>query len=330
MPLSQKPSLSQPPITPFKSDLNQKNSLSDANLNNSSLSETNLTANSITHPIATLTTATAYIAPIKTWLFVPATRLDRVAKAFAKGADAVIIDLEDTVAPHDKALARQGLQNYYADGEQRAVWVRINQAGTADFDEDIKLCRQLPQFTGVVLAKAEQAADIEYLHQATSLPIIALIESARGLYQLDSLAKANGVSALSYGFLDLCNDLNVKVGTPAAEIIANQIRYQMLVTSKVHQLWPPIDTIYPDFKDDEGLHQRVMQWSALGMSGMLCIHPNQIEVINQACRPTNEQIEFAKKVVDEYQRCGQAIFQLEGIMVDAPVIERCRQLLARV
>lgn len=274
--------------------------------------------------------AATYITPIRTWLFVPATRLERIAKAFAKGADAVIVDLEDTVDPHDKALARQGLHNYYDSGKQRAVWVRINQAGTADFEEDIKLCRQLPQLAGVVLAKAEQATDVDYLHRATSLPIIALIESAKGLYQLDSLAKASGISALSYGFLDLCHDLNVQVGTPAAEMIANQIRYQLLVASKVHKLWPPIDTIYPDFKDNEGLSQRVEQWSTLGMSGMLCIHPNQIEIINQVCEPSKAQIEFAKKVVMEYECSDQAVFQIEGMMIDAPVIERCRQLLARL
>ena len=263
----------------------------------------------------------------KTWLFVPATRIDRVAKAFASGADAVIVDLEDAVAGVDKAEARKALRSYYDSNDYHPIWVRINQAGSTDFEEDLKICQQMPNLAGLILPKAEQAADIEQLHHAIGLPIIALIETALGLYQIDSIAKASGLLAFSYGFLDLCNDLQVQVGTLAADIIANQIRYQLLLTSKVHQLLAPIDTVYTDFNDDKGLGQRVQLWSQMGMSGMLCIHPKQVAVVQQSIQPTDAEIEFAKQVVEAYQRSGQAVFKIDGNMVDAPVIERCRQLL---
>jgi len=267
------------------------------------------------------------ISQNKTWLFVPATRMDRVDKAFASGADAVIVDLEDAVASENKAFARESLQQYHNSAGYQPVWVRINKAGSEAFFKDIVLCQQMPHLAGVVLAKAEKAEDINSVHQLTNLPVIALIESAMGLYQIDSMAKAVGLVAFSYGFLDLCNDLQVQVGTAAADIIANQIRYQLILTSTVHQLSPPIDTIYADFKDEIGLSARVQLWSQMGLSGMLCIHPKQVAVVQQALQPTAEALSFAQRVVDEYERSGQVVFKIDGEMVDAPVIARSRQLL---
>ena len=222
-----------------------------------------------------------------TWLFVPATRLDRIEKAFASGAATVIVDLEDAVAQEDKAQAREALKNYYDDQNEKhtyqPIWLRINRAGTEAFFEDLALCQLMPKLAGVLLAKAEQAGDIEHVYQVTGLPVIALIESATGLYQIDSMAKAVGLAAFSYGFLDLCNDLRVQVGTPSADLIANQIRYQFIVVSKVHKLAPPIDTIYPDFNDEVGLRTRVQLWSQMGMSGMLCIHPSKWLPCSKPC-----------------------------------------------
>ena len=265
---------------------------------------------------------------IKTWLFVPATRIDRVKKAFASGTDAVIVDLEDAVATTDKVQARKDLQVYYNSQDYQPIWVRINKAGSEEFFKDVVLCQQMPNLAGVLLAKAEQASDIENAHNMTGLPVIALIETALGLYQIDSMAKSAGLLAFSYGFLDLCNDLQVHVGTAAADVIANQIRYQLLLTSKVHQLLAPIDTVYTDFNDGKGLGQRVQLWSQMGMSGMLCIHPKQVATVKQSLQPTDADIEFARRVIEEYERSGQAVFKIAGQMVDAPVIERCRQLLS--
>ena len=268
-------------------------------------------------------------ANINSWLFVPATRMDRVAKAFASGADAVIVDLEDTVAIADKAQARIAIHNYYKSQDYQAVWLRINRAGSAEFTHDIALCQQLPNLAGIILAKAEQGADIARVHQATGLPIVALIETALGLSQIDNMAGASGLLAFSYGFLDLCNDLNVQVDTTAADIIANQIRYQLIVASKVQGLLAPIDTIYTDFNDDAGLGVRVQLWSQMGLSGMLCIHPKQVAVIKQSLQPSAAELNFAKRVIAEYERSYEAVFKIDGNMIDAPVIKHCRQLLAK-
>ncbi|MEJ6069009.1 aldolase/citrate lyase family protein, partial [Psychrobacter sp. 16-Bac2893] len=127
---------------------------------------------------------------IKTWLFVPATRIDRVKKAFASGTDAVIVDLEDAVAEANKVQARKDLQVYYNSQDYQPIWVRINKAGSEEFFKDVVLCQQMPNLAGVLLAKAEQASDIENAHNMTGLPVIALIETALGLYQIDSMAKS--------------------------------------------------------------------------------------------------------------------------------------------
>ncbi len=121
------------------------------------------------------------MSQINTWLFVPATKITLIAKAFASGADAVIVDLEDAVALEDKAQARENLLEYFSDKKLNSVWLRINKAGSEEFDKDIELCRQLPNIAGIMLAKAEHHSDIEQAHRATGLPIIALIESARPL-----------------------------------------------------------------------------------------------------------------------------------------------------
>ena len=272
------------------------------------------------------------LADTKTWLFVPATRIDWVEKAFTSGADAVIVDLEDAVAQVDKAQARAALKDYYAAQHEaksyRPIWLRINKADSAEFAKDLALCQQLPELAGVLLAKAEQASDIEKVYQQTGLPVIAVIESAMGLYRIDEMAKARGLLVFSYGFLDLCNDLQMQVGTASANIIANQIRYQLILTSKVHQLLAPIDSVYADFNDSKGLHKRVQLWSQMGMSGMLCIHPKQVDIVKQALQPTDSELEFAQRVIEEYERSGQAVFKIEGNMVDAPVIERSYQLLS--
>ncbi len=270
---------------------------------------------------------TNIISQNKTWLFVPATRIDRVAKAFASGADVVIVDLEDAVASEDKADARKALQQYHDSADYQAIWVRINKAGSEAFIKDIALCQQMPKLAGVILAKAEQVSDIEQAYQGSGLPIIALIESAVGLYHIDAMANVSGLVGFSYGFLDLCNDLRVQVGTPAADITANQVRYQLVLTSKVHELAAPIDTVYPDFNDEVGLNARVQLWSQMGMSGMLCIHSKQVAVVQHALKPTESELSFAKRVIEEYERSGQAVFEIDGQMVDAPVIARCRQLL---
>lgn len=266
----------------------------------------------------------------RTWLFVPADKIDKVPKAFASGADQIIVDLEDAVAKKDKQQARDNLYHYDCQNESKPIWIRINQTQSQHFLSDIEMCQRLNKISGILLPKTESANDIKTSHHLTNLPIIGLIETAKGLHHLNDIAQAQGLLALSYGFLDICHELNVQPNTPSADIIANQIRYQLLLTSKVHQLVPPIDSVYPDFHDDLGLQQRVQLWSNMGMSGMLCIHPKQISTVHQSLIYDIKDIEFAHQVVNTYQQTGKAAFQIDGQMVDLPVIRKCEMLLQRL
>lgn len=268
----------------------------------------------------------------KSYLFVPAIDIHRVPKAFERGAEAVIIDLEDAVSEAVKTQSRQNVVDYLSQADTKPVWVRIN-AETSHFQQvDIDMLKALPidalnNVLGVVLPKVEKSLEIDRVRHALAKPMIALIETPAGIANIAEIATAQGLTALSYGFLDICDQLGVQANSEAGQAVANQIRYQLLLNSKLNNLLPPIECVYPPFNDNEGLTKRVVWWRDLGFSGMLCIHPNQVKLVNALAKPTLEQLEFAKKVVEHYHQTGLAAFAIEGQMVDTPVIVQAKRLV---
>lgn len=192
------------------------------------------------------------------------------------------------------------------------------------------MVQNLPNVAGIVVPKVENIGDIESVHQTTNKPILGLIETPRGMVNIDKIATAKGLIALSYGFLDICEKLGVKADSEAGQMVANKIRYQLLLHSQLNGLTPPIECVYPPFNDNDGLAKRVEWWSDLGFSGMLCIHPNQVTVVQQYAKPSQAQIDFAKKVMDYYEQTGLSAFAIDGEMVDTPVITQARMLLANL
>ncbi len=300
----------------------------------------------------------------RSYLFVPATHIERIAKALASDADAVIIDLEDSVSDNDKAQARIDLQDWFAKNlsddttksqinpHDKPIWIRINNidsnidsletlenTGAENFQQDIRLCQQLQQqfqqqLSGIVLPKVENGETIEHAHQATNLPIIIQIETATGinktinkLQAISSKVQVKGLQAISYGKLDLCNELNMRLGSQAQIDFINHLRYQLLLISKANGLQPPIESIYPNFKDHEGLAETANYVADLGFAGMLAIHPTQIEHIHQAFVPNDEELAFANKVVSHHQTTGESAYAIDGVMVDLPVIRQCDRLI---
>lgn len=268
----------------------------------------------------------------KSFLFVPAIDIHRVPKAFARGADAVIIDLEDAVSESVKRQSRQNVVDYLSSQDAKPVWVRINASGSAYQARDIDTLKSLPpdalaNVAGVFVPKAEKANDIESVRHALGKPIIALVETPVGIANIPELAKAHGLIALTYGFLDICEKLGVRADSEAGQMVANQIRYSLLLHSKLNHLIAPLECVYPPFNDDAGLSQRITWCMDLGFSGMLCIHPNQVAIVNELARPTAEQLAFAKKVAGHYQATGLAAFAIDGQMVDTPVIVQAQKLL---
>lgn len=262
-------------------------------------------------------------------LFVPGSRPERFAKALAAGADVVIVDFEDAVEEPLKRQARDNLSAFLNNTPQASVWVRVNAPEHAEHLADLAFCQSHAGVVGVLLPKAESAAQVAAV-AATGRPIWPIIESARGLLALAEIAQAPSVERLSFGGLDLALDLNLSSSSAAAQFVLDQARMSLLLHSRGANLQAPLDGVHPAIDDPEGLRSSVRHAYEMGFAGALCIHPKQVPVIHSALAPSADDLAWAKRVIEASASAGGAgAFQLEGQMVDAPVILRAQRLLAR-
>ncbi|HAQ26860.1 MAG TPA: CoA ester lyase, partial [Pseudomonas sp.] len=259
--------------------------------------------------------------------FVPATRPERIPKALATGADVVIVDLEDAVAESQKLEARANLEAFLADNPQARVLVRVNAATHAQHVEDLAVCARHASVAGVLLPKAESAAQVTRA-AACGKPIWPIVESARGLADLAEIAAAEGVERLSFGALDLGLDLGIASGTAGAERILDQARYALLLQSRLAGLAAPLDSVFPDIKNLHGLAETTAAARDMGFGGLLCIHPSQVAVVHETLMPDAEELAWAQRVLAA-GASGEGVFVVDGQMVDAPVVGRARRLLQR-
>ncbi|MDC6382728.1 CoA ester lyase [Pseudomonas graminis] len=265
---------------------------------------------------------------IRSALFVPGSRPDRFAKALAAGADAVIVDFEDAVEEPLKRQARDNLAAFLNDNTQASVWVRVNAPTHAEHADDLAFCEQYAGVAGVLLPKVESAAHVAAVWQ-TGKPVLPIIESAKGLLALEQIAHAEGVERLSFGGLDLALDLNLNSGTHAAQTFLDQARMSVQLHSRGADLLPPLDGVHPAIGDPQGLHRAIRHAYDMGYGGALCIHPAQVPVIHAALAPSIDDLNWARKVINASAAAkGAGAFQLEGQMVDAPVLLRAQRLLA--
>ncbi|SHI14974.1 HpcH/HpaI aldolase/citrate lyase family protein [Pollutimonas bauzanensis] len=263
---------------------------------------------------------------IRSALFVPATRPERFSKALAAGADTMIIDLEDAVEHGLKDQARENLRDFAGAHPQASFRVRVNGATTSWFNADLAVCAAHPNIKGVLLPKAESALQVQQVAQAGKA-VLPIVESAKGVLALEQIAAQRGVDRLSFGSLDLMLELGTAPDTAGAALVLNHIRCQILLQSAAHGLAAPLDGVYPDFSDQDGLAALALQVRDMGFGGMLCIHPAQVATIHAAFAPTAADADWARRIVDLADATGSSAFQLDGKMVDAPVIERARQIL---
>lgn len=179
---------------------------------------------------------------------------------------------------------------------------------------------------GVVLPKAQSYEDIDMLSQF-ELPIIPIIESALGVENLDDIARHPSVLALSFGSLDMTLDLNLQEGE-GKNFILNSIRTQIVLKSTKYNLLSPINGVYPDIKNIDGLKEDLIFAKSMGFGGgSLCIHPNQVAPINEVFSPSAKQIAWAKEILSLRQNSNDIIFNYNGMMVDLPVIKKAEQIL---
>ncbi|WP_350600932.1 CoA ester lyase [Pseudomonas sp. 65/3-MNA-CIBAN-0223] len=257
-------------------------------------------------------------------LFVPGNRPERFAKALTSGADVVIVDFEDAVQASDKALARDNLGAFLQATPTGRVWVRINMASHAQHEADLAFCASQSGVCGVMLPKAESAEQVARA-ATTGQPVLPIIESALGLQALAAISQVSGVDRLTYGGLDMSLDLGLIAGTAGAECMLDQVRFALLLHSRLAGLAPPLETVYARIDDPVGLEHFVLSSNNKGFAGMLCIHPRQVEVVHRALAPTLTQEDWARRVLASADQPGA--FQLDGQMVDAPVIQRARNIL---
>ena len=264
---------------------------------------------------------------VRSALFVPATRPERIPKALASGAERVIVDLEDAVQEDLKAVARDHLDTFLQAHPSAQVLVRVNAPGHREHAADLLLCRRHAGVSGILLPKAETPAQVERAG-ATGKAVWPIIESACGLARLASLAQAPGVERLSFGSLDLGLDLGLRPGSRAAAQVLDQARYAVLLHTRVAGLAPALDGVYPDIGDSTGLRDSVAFAADMGFGGALCIHPAQVAVIHAALQPDPQELAWAQRILAAAAQ-GDGVFVLDGQMVDAPVIARARALLQR-
>ncbi|WP_186388123.1 CoA ester lyase [Stappia sp. TSB10P1A] len=273
----------------------------------------------MTHPNETA----AGIGRITLPLFVPGDRPERFAKAVAAGADAVIVDLEDAVAPAAKEAARAGLAEALAPLLRPArVLVRVNAGGTPWHAADLAACAGIAGLAGIVLPKAETAGDCARVTDATGLPVIALIESARGLANAGEVAGAS--TRLAFGSIDFAADL----GMAHEREVLRPARFALAMAARLAGQSGPIDGVTTALRDEEAIIGDCRHAVDMGFAGKLLIHPAQIAPARRGFAPSEAECEWAQRVLAAVEG-GAAAVAVDGAMVDAPVIARARQILAR-
>jgi len=284
------------------------------------------------------------LGPIRSALFVPGNRPDRVDKAVATVADRVIIDLEDAVAVSQKVETRELVRDKIVVHKDRRVFVRVNGLETDFIRGDLEAI-VVNELGGLVLPKTENSLQVEEIHRllvglekkqelaAGNTAVILLVESALGIqniFQVTSAAgELNREFLIALGAADYALDMGIEITKDGGELIYPRSR--IAIACRAAGIAPPLDTPFMiDLKDIEALKDDAARAKQLGFQGKLCIHPNQIEPVHVVFTPTAEEISFARRVVDAFEAeeaGGSAAIQVDGKFVDYPVVERSRRIL---
>ena len=260
----------------------------------------------------------------RTYLFVPADRPERLAKARAAGADAVIVDLEDAVAPAAKARARDALADSL--DEAMPLIVRVNAAGTTWFDDDLELCRH-PGVAAVMLPKADGIDAVCHTFETAFKDVLPIIESARGIEEVRAIARIPGVVRLAFGIIDLAVDLGIDCAPDGGEAELQPYRAQVVLASRLGRLAAPADGVSLAIDDALRLRADAERSRRLGFGAKLCIHPKQIAVVQGVFTPEPERVAWAQRVCAAFAASGGAAVAVDGEMTDVPVVERARAVL---
>ena len=267
-------------------------------------------------------------------LFTPGDRPEMLRKAPTTGADVVVFDLEDAVAPERMAEAREA----------------VNDVLTSDFDPDCEVCVRVtaeaveadldvvlrgdPRLDAVMCPKVGSAADVERVADVLSehdagRPIFALIETAEGVLAAPAIAAADPTTAVCFGAEDLAADIGATRTPEGTEVLYARERVVLAASAAGVDA---VDIVFTAIEDGEGLAEETTFGAGLGYDGKMVIHPAQVAVVNDAYTPTPERVEWAERVLDARDRAadeGRGVFRVDGEMVDAPLIAQAERVVER-
>jgi citrate lyase subunit beta/citryl-CoA lyase len=238
----------------------------------------------------------------RSWLLVPGTRPEAFAPASTSHADQIILDIEDAVDPKLKPAARNDVVEWLSGGG--SGWVRINDHSTDFWSDDVDALAGIPGVVGVMLAKTESPADVTETFDRLrgAVPVLALIESALGIEEATSIAKARGTFRLAFGSGDYRRD----TGTSADNLAMAYPRSKLVVASRIGNLPGPIDgptvgTSHPVLREQSAMAV------ALGLTGKLCLDVEQLPVINEVISPTQSDVSWAQTFLEDFEARGRVI-----------------------
>ncbi|MDM0115819.1 CoA ester lyase [Variovorax sp. J22R133] len=263
-------------------------------------------------------------------LFAPGNRPALFGKALRSGADAVILDLEDSVPALEKASAREAIEREW--GQLQALGVplvvRTNPSDTDAGEQDLAWLKRLPSPAAVMLPKVESAQALAEVHERLrGIALLPIIESAAGYAALPALAAAPGVLRLVVGNIDFMADIGLQCDAQETELAP--LRFAIAIATRLNRLAPAIDGVTVQIGDEARLREDTHRALRFGFGGKLCIHPRQVPVIHQALAPTEQELDWARRVIAADAQAGGAAVQLDGRMVDLPVVLQARRTLAR-
>ena len=271
----------------------------------------------------------------RSWLFVPADSERKVEKALESEADAIIFDLEDSVVPAQKAAARDILRGLPKRSGGPEWWVRVNPVGSEFHKDDLHLIG-VADIHGIVLPKAESGADVTRLaHRTGNIPIHAIVtETAASLFGLLSYRDPNSpLAAMSWGAEDLSAALGAssKYDENGELSFTYKLARSLCLAGAVAAGVQPVDGVFADFREDEGLRDEAEAARREGFTGKLAIHPAQVPVINAAFTPSDEDVRHAEEIVAAFEAQPNAgTLSVGGQMVDRPHLVQARRVLERV
>jgi citrate lyase subunit beta/citryl-CoA lyase len=281
--------------------------------------------------------------PLRSFLFAPGNHARRVEKALSLDADAMILDLEDAVATAEKRATRDAVIAALTRPRRALLYVRVNAVDTefcyGDFAAIVR-----PGLDGVILPKVESAAGLatadwllaqlerEQGLMPRAIDLVPIIETARGLNQIDAILAAGArVKRVAFGAGDFTLDVNMAWSRGEAELA--YARAKIVTASRAAGIEAPFDTVWVDLADGEGLEASARTALGFGFQGKMCIHPNQIAVVNRVFTPSEMEIAFAERVVAAFARAeaeGSAAIQLDGKFIDYPILYRAQRVLEKV